>query len=403
MDRSVAVEAVREPSRYRTGTHIQSLRVEVVSNERSFLQLEPVWNALVEEAAIDHPFLRHEWVRTWWECFGEGKELHIVLVKAGEEVIAIAPFMRSRGRMCGVPVRLLEFISNGYVERFDVIIARRPEEACRAMWRHLVSQKTRWDVLRLCQLPAGSRTLEAVPGMARGEGFLTGIWRSSDSPYIEFADGWDGYVKRLSGNQRQQTMKKLKRLGHRGKVELEMVFAGEHLRSALRDGFRLEAADWKHRSGTAIACRPELQRFLTQLADIASQNGMLRLLFLKVGDVRIAFAYALCYKNKLFVLKAGYDPRYADYSPYHLLCYLVFRDACERGLAAYEFLGNNEAWKLHWTKQTRSHYWVYAFSPSLRTRLLHAVKFRLIPSLQGLGFYLLARKAAIKLTRPHAI
>ena len=41
--------------------------VRVVLDFDSFLLLEPVWNALVEEAGVGHPFLRHEWVRTWWE------------------------------------------------------------------------------------------------------------------------------------------------------------------------------------------------------------------------------------------------------------------------------------------------------------------------------------------------
>src|SRR5436853_954033 len=388
--------------RRRTGVstgsvHDRGLTVETIADFGSFLSLAPVWDHLVERAGIDHPFLSHDWVHTWWDCFGAGKELRIFIVKAGEEVIAIAPFMLSRGRMYGCPVRLMEFISNVYTERFDLILTQRPQEACTAIWKHLLTQEGLWDVVQLCQLPAGSRTLEELPKLAIADGFPTGTWRSLDSPFIDLTGGWEAYLKRLSSNQRHNVRRWQNRLSQLGEVKLEVITSGEQLDGALNDGFRIEAADWKSQSGTAILCQAELKRFFTQLAEATSRNGVLRLIFLTVGQSRIAFAYALCYRNKLFVLKAGYDPKYASYSPYNLLCYLVFRDACERGLAEYEFLGASESWKLHWTKQTRSHYWLYVFSTSLRIRLLHYAKFRVVPSLEGLRCYRFLREAVVRL------
>ena len=40
-----------------------SLRVELVEDDDAFLRMGPVWNLLVDEARVDHPFLRYEWVR----------------------------------------------------------------------------------------------------------------------------------------------------------------------------------------------------------------------------------------------------------------------------------------------------------------------------------------------------
>jgi hypothetical protein len=41
-----------------------------------------------------------------------------------------------------------------------------------------------------------------------------------------------------------------------------------------------------------------------------------------------------------------------------------------------DFLGEEDAWKLEWTKTTRPHEWLYVFPGALRSSLLHAVKFR---------------------------
>ncbi|WP_410970048.1 hypothetical protein, partial [Salmonella sp. SAL4458] len=84
--------------------------IEVVTDYADFLALEPAWNTLVQRAGIDHPFLTHEWIRTWWDCFGGERQLHIVLVKARDELVAIAPLMLGAERMYGLHVRQLEFI-----------------------------------------------------------------------------------------------------------------------------------------------------------------------------------------------------------------------------------------------------------------------------------------------------
>src|SRR5215210_4686090 len=83
------------------------LQVELIQDYPSFVALEPVWNRLVDEAGIDHPFLRHEWVRTWWDCFKPEGSLFIVLVTEGSKTVAIAPLMLDHGRMYGFPVRRL--------------------------------------------------------------------------------------------------------------------------------------------------------------------------------------------------------------------------------------------------------------------------------------------------------
>src|SRR4030095_8587092 len=98
------------------------LSIELVQDDETFLRMGPVWNRLVDEARIDHPFLRHEWVRTWWESFKPSGRLHILVVMEGQDPIAIAPLMFDRGRVYGCAVRRLRGIANVYTERFDLIL-----------------------------------------------------------------------------------------------------------------------------------------------------------------------------------------------------------------------------------------------------------------------------------------
>ncbi len=392
--KAAAIPAMTGPSKEKS-VSTTGLGVETISDYPSFLGLESVWNRLVEEAGVDHPFLRHEWVRAWWESFGAGKTLHILVVKAGEEVIAIAPFMVNTTWKYGLPARRLEFISNVHTPRFDFIIARRREEACRAIWNCLLSQRTQWDVVELSEIPTDSQTLKDLPRLAVEASFVTGLWPSANAPYVPLTGTWDDYLKGLKGHHRSNIRNRLKRLEQIGEVRVELIASKEQLEGALEEGFRIEAAAWKSKTRTAINCHPDILGFYTALAERAAERGWLRLYFLCVKDRRIAFFYALCYANRLYVLKIGYDPNFASYSPCNVLTYLVLRNAFELGLAEYDILGVDDKWKLDWTNQVRPHCWLFVFSNNVRARLLHWAKFRLIPKLKQYRLYLSARDATL--------
>jgi CelD/BcsL family acetyltransferase involved in cellulose biosynthesis len=373
------------------------ITIETVTDERRFVELGPVWNRLVEEAKIDHPFARYEWLQSWWKCFGNGNKLHILVIRAGDRPIAIAPLMLSMGRMYGVKVRKIGFMANVHTPRFDFIIAERPRVVYQTIWQHLLKSADLWDVVELIQVLFDSMTLKELPRLAAKDKFLTGIWHSEDCPYVEFGQGWNALLRSLSHNHRSQMGKRLRRLRRVGPVNLEVFSEPENFQQLLDEGLGIEAAAWKMRAGTAIICHADLMCFYRDVAETLSKLGILRLIFLNVGGTRIAFAYALFHQNKIYVLKAGYRPEYASYSPYLLLCHLLFQDACQRGISEYEFLGGSDAWKLRWADKTKSQYWLYIMPRKLRTSLIHTVKFGALPSLRKRRLYALVRRRFIVL------
>ena len=125
--------------------------VEIVDDPAAFMRLEGEWNDAVERAGVPHPFLRHEWLRAWWACFGAGHQLHIPVVRFDGRVGAIAPLMFERGQMYGVPIRRLKLMHNDHTPRADVIITERDERAdaaYRAIWESLRKTRSAWDVLQ---------------------------------------------------------------------------------------------------------------------------------------------------------------------------------------------------------------------------------------------------------------
>lgn len=367
-------------------------RVEIISDFKKLLDLQSVWDQLVVDSGIHHPFLHHDWICTWWECFGAEKNLYILLVKVGDAIVGIAPLMRSEERIYGLRVRCLNSFYNSHTPRFDFILKQGSEDVYRSIWNHLSSVADEWDILNISQLSADSRTLGMISRLSKNDNYLIGLWHGEQSPYVSFNGAWDGFVRRLNRKHRANIRNRLNRLTKIGEVRLEVIPAGEgNLTGALDEGFQIEAAAWKLKTGTAISCTPDVEKFYRVFANRAVYKGTLRLLFMTVGGIRIAFAYALCYSNKLYVLKTGYDPAYAQYSPYNLLCYLVFKYGYEHGLDEYEFLGNNEAWKLDWTREIRSHKWLFVLAPRWHMYLIYCAKFQWIPILQRQRLYVFIR------------
>ena len=355
--------------------------VRIVSDVNEFAQMGPTWDALVRDAHPTHPFLFHDWFTTWWSAFGAGHRLHILVAYDDGQPIAIAPLMRRRARVLGFGVELVEPMLNDHTPRFEFILTRRPNAACRAIWEHLREAGGRWHLLFARQLPSGSVTLETLAECAEHDGFLVGRKEGEASPFVPFAGTWSRYYSTLSRNHRSKVNKGLNRLRRTADVRLEVITDAGDVAAALADGIAIEAAAWKARHGTAIVSDANVLQFYQEYAARAAATGTLRLLFLNVGGRRAAFAYALESGGKLFVLKAGYDPEFARYSPYNLLCALVFQDGFARRLDEYEFLGGNETWKLDWTSQVRKHEWLYVFAPTLSMRIAYETKCRLLPFL----------------------
>ena len=370
-----------------------ALSVELVQDDNTFLRMGAVWNRLVDEAKIDHPFLRHEWVRTWWECFKPLGQLHILIVKEGTEPIAIAPLMFDHGRMYGCAVRRLRGIANVYTERFDLILTRRAKEACRAIWKALAAQSDSWDMLELRQIPEGARAAEYLRFSAYEDKFLLGQWHSSDGPYIPINKSWESYSKTLSKKHLSNMRGRAKGLHRIGDVRHEIITGGENLNSSLNEAFLLEAAAWKGKAGTAIMSQPDRLSFYRTLLTRAAEGGWLQLHFLTIEGKRIAVQFALLVHNKLYILKSGYDPHYAPFAPSLLLCELMLKDAWKRRMVEVDFLGDAERWKLEWANHTRSHYWLFIFPNRAKNRWLHRLKFELLPRIHQHPLFRIVRFA----------
>jgi len=385
----------------------QELSVEIIEGRDAFCSLEREWNAALARGPRDEPMLRHEWMRAFIENFAPGATLRTFLARAGREIHAAVPLIEQRERSadtCLLPMVTWATPCNEHSQRGGVLLGRRGDEGLRAIWAKLV-ELPGWDRLRVRDLPQGASEWK-LREMAEKAGYLCGLWAAQRSPYLTLpgapatAEKKKGKVAQLpqsdpryeqveaalDGKFRQNLRRRRRRLAEKGEVKYLVVDGKDapELDVALADFFDIEASGWKGRGGTAIALRPELVGFYTQIARDAAKRGALQIGFLELAGKRIAAHMSIVHAGRHFLLKLGYDESFHEYSPGQQLVSDAIRDACAIGLREFDFLGPCMDWKLDWEPALRSHHWLTIFRPTRAGRLVHAARFTAWPVLRAL-------------------
>ena len=366
------------------------LQIEIVEGRDGFVQLEKPWNTALAAGPRDEPMLRHEWVRAWIENFAPGATLRTFVVRTGREICAAFPLIETRERSadtCLLPMTTWSLPANDHSQRGGVLLGNRWEEPLEMIWRKLL-QAPEWDRLRLRELPEGAPEWR-LRDLAEQEGHPCGLWVSLRSPYLPLpkpvqasgkkgapASSYDQIEAALDGKFRQNLRRRRRRLAEQGEVKYQLVDArdAKALDAALADFFEIEASGWKGRGGTAIAARPELVGFYTQIARDAARRGALALGVLSLKEKPIAAHLSVVHGGRHYLVKIGYDESLAEYSPGQQLVSDAIRDSCTRGLHEFDFLGPCMEWKLDWESELRAHRWLTIFRPTAKGKLVHAAR-----------------------------
>jgi CelD/BcsL family acetyltransferase involved in cellulose biosynthesis len=345
--------------------------VAVVTTKEEFRSLEREWNALVT-AHNNILFLRHEFLFAWLESFAPDASLFVLTGRSSDgRLVAALPLIRERANIRGIPVRQLSSMSNEHSCRFDMI-AEDSESAGRSFINRIAADDD-WDVLRIGDVPEHGQAW-GVYGAAMREGFPVGMWESQRSPYLPLPASEEELQGHVSSQSRSSARRRFRQMEKRGLVALERLVTTNH--SSLQDFFKLENSGWKGRRGTACLQEGPVQAFYARFAEVAAEHGWLTMFRLSLESETVAFHYGLTYDNCYFLPKLAFNEEYSDLSPGLVLMHEVILDCIARKIAAVDFLGSDDEWKVRWSRKTLAHDWLYVFRNNVKGRLLHSMKFK---------------------------
>jgi len=350
----------------RTSAAGQLLTTERIADGAAFELLRPEWDEILRASDSNCVFLTWEWLYTWWKHLAEDRQLFILAVRRGSELVALAPFcFRPRSLSRGRLFPVLEFLGSGFVgsDYLDVIVRKgNSGEACRALISYLSAR----------QLPLKCTNVKKGESMAARllEGLTEKSWAVAETqtnvcPFIPLADStWESYLAGLSTEHRYNFNRKWRRLKRDYEVCFEQVRSGEHCREAIDLLITQHNMRWQDRGGSDAFHTAGLVSFHREWTQLALNRGWLRLYLLRLNTNPAASLYGFLYGGVFYFYQSGFDSAYKHVSVGLVTMGLAIQDAIGESAEEYDLLHGDEAYKSHWCRHSRDLVRLESFPPS---------------------------------------
>lgn len=338
--------------RVRSDAAVPAIAVECVDDRWGFTALRPEWNELLRASGADCPFLTWEWLHSWWRHLGDASALRIVTVRAGDELIAIAPLRESAS-----PVKwfsTLEFLGTGEAgsDYLDLIVRTgREAEAIPALAQFAVEHNT---TLRFGHLPAASTTAALAQQLA-AKGWTSLDAADGTCPYIPLAGHtWDSFLATLGSAHRANVRRRLRGLEQKFQARFEPVTAEPDRREALDALARFHDRRYVSRGGSTAFSSPGLRAFHDEVTRRGIDRSWMRLYTLRLNDEIAAVMYGFAYNRKFYFYQHGYDQQFQQHSVGLAVMALTIQAAIDEGLQEFDFLWGVEGYKALWSHDART-------------------------------------------------
>lgn len=361
------------------------MNVRPLTDESALLRIVPGWRALFARAARPEVVASPAWGLTWWREFGrDGRRLATLAVEDdGGRLVGLAPLASRRvmhRRL--VPVRRLELWMTGEPREHEVwseyvgITAERGREGAvaEALAAALAAGVAgTHDELSLTRVSSDDPVLPALAEALRRRGFEVTTTSTTVCPYARLPATWDGYLKALKKGHRyavRLSLAELEKWADGRPIELRAATDASSLREGLATLRDLHGARWARQRPGGLFASDRFSRFHDGVLPRLLEDGLLDLLWLRVGDTPVAALYNLVVDGRNQVYQSG---RVVEGVPRRLSLGLAMhahaiQRAIARGDREYDFLGNPTLYKRQLSTDSRALVDLVARSPGVRGR-----------------------------------
>ena len=323
-----------------------AVRIVFSEDPREFQRRD--WSALVDADPAGTFFHTPEYLKLYWEEFGERPE-HLLLAFAdadgGEEVAAVA-FERIEGT--------LRFLGGTEVTDYmgPVGLPDAQAQAARELWGALDARDD-WHTADLRGLAEDRSWLGFLRETAVAQGLS--VEETDDqngvAPFLPLPSTWDGYLDGLPAKLRHEIKRKARKL----EVEtgpFRIVTAAEETLIPFLDRF-VEL----HRMSEGpkgVFMQPGMEIFFRRLGEAFGPPGIFRLTFIEVGGVKAAGTIGFSYGGTFFLYNSAFDRELQQLGPGMVLVGEDIRLAIEDGCRAFDLLKGDYAYKYRFGAHPRT-------------------------------------------------
>ena len=300
----------------------------------SFDEISSSWDRLRHRLNWSCIFALPAWLTAWWRAFGGDHQLYLRTLWDDEKVIGFAPLMvkNQTAALIGSPDvcdyldfvtapgeernflgLLLDDLGNRGVRKLDL----RPVRHDSAVVKHLI-------------VVAGNR------------GYEVNCSPEDVSLELDLPSTWNEYLAILTGKQRHEIRRKLRRLWEADNVEYRCIEVGPLAEDHVDAFLKLFALS---RDVKASFMDSGMESFFRSLAKTMADIGLLRFGILQVNCIPAAMTMGFDYDDSHYLYNSAYDPQFGFLSVGLLSKVLCLKESIQKGRRRWSFLKGAEPYK----------------------------------------------------------
>ena len=311
-------------------------------------RLKIEWNELLAESITHVPFLRYEYLKTWWQTRGGGEwpaDAQPVIVTARREgqLVGVAPLFAANWE--GIPSLLLL----GSIEISDYLdlIARPADlvafaQALLAFLKDPSSGVPAWQRLEVYNVLEDSPSLPALCSAAGQSGLACAVEPFRPSLAVNLPGDWETYLAGIDKKQRHEIRRKMRR-AYAGELPVRWYIAQDAraVEGEIEDFLGLMELD----AEKAAFLTPPMRENFRAAMRCAFDEGYLQLAFLEAGGKKAAAYLSFDYLDQVWVYNSGMDFTFNEYSPGWVLLGELLQWANQNGRKKFDFMRGDEDYK----------------------------------------------------------
>jgi CelD/BcsL family acetyltransferase involved in cellulose biosynthesis len=280
------------------------------------------------------PFTLPPWLNSWWRVFGRGARPLVVAVRQADAIIGIAPLMLREERV--------QFLGDPDVcDYFDcVVVPGKEDRFFSSLIAHLSAQG--YKNLDLGPIRPDATVQKLIAESERSGMVECRIQRDDVFAELDLPATWDEFLSGLTGKQRHELRRKLRRLHEAGSVRFRGVADVARVPEAVEVFLRLFTMN---REDKAAFMTGRMAGFFRGLSVALAEEGLLRLFFVDVDERPVAAVFCFDHQGTRYLYNNGYDSAYQGISVGLMSKVLSLKAAIDEGLRTYNFLKGSEVYK----------------------------------------------------------
>jgi CelD/BcsL family acetyltransferase involved in cellulose biosynthesis len=248
----------------------------------------------------------------------------------------------------GLPVRLARFVGSGADTHPDdlgpVLAAEREDEIALKLARAAL-RISEADVLALSDMDPRSRfpqALQTAAAAARREILVTPCERIA---YVDLPPTWSEFLKSLTSDRRTRLRSARKKVAASHAVRFFLWDDAASLDRAVDRLVELHRSRWRESGESESFQSEQYVEFHRRIIKASLPRGWLRLYCLELDAELVAVTYCYRFRNRVYLMQAGFDPARAKCNPGKVLLGHALEHVIGEGNFVFDFLRGEHRYK----------------------------------------------------------